>query len=168
METFSDQLAKTVQEIILHSITEQLYSFAKNVVELPELKGVTVEEIIECWNSNSDFKVETFPSNDEVVAETPSRKPRAQTDKSRKCQVPKQRGDNKGEPCSKNCVTGTEFCPEHLKKNQPSSASSVMSRGSEENGGECSHLLQNGPNKGNPCGKKITSGSWCTVHAKKH
>lgn len=186
MDTLFNQIAKTVEKIVLDSLTEQLNYFAQNVVELPEMKemNVTVDQVLECWNSNSDFKVEVLssPVNNASTSttvsrsksfsngETPSRKPRAQTDKSRKCQVPKQRGDNKGEPCDKNCVVGTEFCPEHLKKNQPASASSRASSSHDESGTAevCSHVLQNGPNKGNPCGKKITSGSWCTVHAKKH
>lgn len=191
MDAFLEQLARNVEQNILASLAVQLQAFAKNVVELPEMteKGVTAQQVIDCWNSVSDFKVglRAVTTCSDATAtttapgdQTPSRKPRAQTDKNHKCQVPKQRGDNKGEPCGKNCVVGTDFCPEHLKKNQKSpstpSQPATDADGSAPaptkpvpvTGSTCEHVLQTGANKGQPCGKKVTSGTWCTTHAKKH
>ena len=189
MDAFLEQLAKTVEQNILAALSGQLNAFAKNVVELPEMKekGVTAEQVMDCWNSVSDFKVVlgAVPAAAPAAAggdSTPSRKPRAQTDKNHKCQVPKQRGESKGEPCGKNCVVGTDYCPEHLKKNQKSpgpapdaapaatttTAAPAPAKPAPVAGATCEHILQTGANKGQACGKKATSGTWCTVHAKKH
>jgi cell division protein FtsN len=200
MDAFLEQLAKTVEQNILAALAGQLNAFAKNVVELPEMKekGVTAEQVLDCWNSVSEFKVVlgAAPASSAPAAaaaasgaETPSRKPRAQTDKNHKCQVPKQRGDHKGEPCGKNCVVGTDYCPEHLKKNQPSGSTAAPATPATAEstpapaaaapapaapkpaavaGATCEHVLQTGANKGQACGKKATSGTWCTTHAKKH
>jgi hypothetical protein len=184
MDSFLDQLTKTVEQSILSTLSSKLNEFAAHVADLPEMKeqAVTKEQILECWNSVSDFKVPVSASRVATISDSPaSKKPRAQTDKLRKCQVPKMRGDSKGEPCGKNCVLDCDFCPEHLKKNQKSpdanspaadvsSKSTVQAVKSEAPaaGAMCEHLLQTGANKGNPCGKKVSSGSWCSVHAKKH
>lgn len=116
MEAFLSNLAKELEQHALTLVTRKLSEFADCVITLPELKGVTKAQVLECWNSVSDVKI-----NPEAPTPTPvagsaspkSTKPRAQTDKTRKCQVPKQRGANAGEPCGKNCEVGSDFCPAH-------------------------------------------------------
>jgi hypothetical protein len=190
MDAFLEQLAKNVEQTILSALSSKLKEFAAHVVELPEMKekNVTKEQILETWNSVSEFKISTSVATVvETGSNTPAdKKSRAKTDKNKKCQVTKTRGDSKGDPCGKNCVVDTDFCPEHLKKNQKS-PSNVAKESSEEsapapseplaatdsvasaNGGTCAHILETGKNKGNVCGKKATKdGKWCTVHGKKH
>lgn len=190
MDDFLSQLSSSVEQKILYELGAQLRSFAAHVVELPEMKekNITVEQVLECWNSVSDFKisstaaVSSVPPTSSAGSATP--RTRSTTDSSRKCCFKLQRGDRKDQECGRNCVVETDYCSEHLKKQQkksspssPSSpASSVNSPVSQSataapvplTAGGCQHALESGVNKGNLCGKKVTTGSWCTVHAKKH
>ena len=199
MEQFLTNLSKTVETSILSALTGKLNEFASYVVDLPEIKekGVTKEQVIECWNSVSDLKIN--PSNMAVsgVVSTGPAKPRTKTDKNRKCQVPKQRGDNVGQPCGRNCAVGEDVCPTHLSKgsksngptaaiinpNVPSNVPSVEEKkvvvpppapvasvpGTEAT---CQHVMLGGKRPGQPCGVKATKttaeGHWCTTHGKKH
>lgn len=209
MDSFLEQLSKSVEQTILSALSAKLKDFAAHVVELPEMKekNVTKEQILEAWNSVSEFKVVTSAQNaasaqsaasaqkavengSEVVDENSEgdsdKKLRSKTDKNKKCQVPKTRGDKKGEPCGKNCVVDTNFCPEHLKKNYKSPSKEVKTSENVDSEADeskevskevsadkvsdvCPHILESGKNKGSVCGKKTTKdGKWCTVHAKKH
>jgi hypothetical protein len=197
METFLNQIVAKVNNVVLSSIHEKLNEFANLVAELPEMKekGVTAARVIEMWNSTSDFKV---THSVQSVASTAvggtsgvsgggseEKKARVKTDKNKKCQVPKTRGDNAGQPCGKNCVIDTDYCSEHLKKYNKTSDNSVgtaVANGvsaqvpqSVPNGvtmlptatgatalpvpagstAVCQHILVSGANKGNPCGKKV-------------
>lgn len=189
MDDFLSQLSSSVEQKILYELGAQLRSFAAHVVELPEMKekNITVEQVLECWNSVSDFKissttaVSSAPLASAAGSATPTPRTRSATDSSRKCCFKLQRGDRKDQDCGRNCVVETDYCSEHLKKQQkkssPSSpASSTNSPVSQRataapvplTAGGCQHALESGVNKGNLCGKKVTTGSWCTVHAKKH
>ena len=181
MEGFLDNLSKSVEASILTSLTGKLNEFATLLIELPEMKakGVTKEQVLDCWNSVSEFKVAAGDMVSVGPVSSGDKKPRAKTDRDHKCGVLKTRGDNAGQPCGKNCVVDTDFCPEHLKKNQKvddskgstiptmttSAAPSVSAAAST---GTCQHVLQTGKNKGNACTAKAKEGKWCTTHAKKH
>jgi len=193
MDAFLANLSKTVESSILAALSGKLNEFATHVVELPEMKekGITREQVLECWNSVSDLKINPAAPLAAVGGggATPSAaKPRAKTDKNKKCPVPKQRGDNAGQPCGRNCVVGEDFCPTHLTKNTKSATPVTGTAPAEEKkeaapltvapppassaAGGCQHIMQGGKRPGAPCGAKVTKttadGSWCTTHGKKH
>jgi hypothetical protein len=174
-DKFLADLANTVDNEILRALTAKLNSFSLLVCEMPEMKekAVTPVQIIDLWNQNSTYKIKAGVTVEPAPAASAKPKAaRAKTDKDRKCQVPKTKGESAGQPCGHNCVVDQEYCPEHLKKMQKTSsvketAETASSDGSEEKSG-CQHELVNGPRKGMTCGKPVKDRQYCKVHGEKH
>ncbi len=180
-DKYLTELAASVDNEILRSLTAKLNSFSMLICEMPEMKekAVTPIQIIELWNQNSTYKVKAGVTEIPASSVSTSAKPktaRAKTDRDRKCQVPKMKGESAGQPCGHNCVVDQEYCPEHLKKLQKTESTTektteksetASSDGTEEKSG-CQHELVNGPRKGMTCGKPVKDRQYCKVHGEKH
>lgn len=184
-QSVEQKVKETVTQNVLQSLALKLSEFAKLVTELPEMKekGVTADQVLECWNSVSDFKVTSavtsaVPTGEGAGTPGTEKKTRAKTDKNVTCKVPKTRGEHAGEPCGKNCVVGTQFCSSHLKTGKPtpkqegevkSEAVPQAAPASSDPSGGCKHILQNGVRKDKECGKKCSAGNnYCTNHKAKY
>lgn len=120
MESFLNSLTQSLQDSVVASIRAKLESFADAVVSATEGK-VSKEQVLECWNK-------LHPDVPAAASVSPtSSKPRAQTDKERKCPVIKKSGKFAGEPCGKNCLVGKDCCSAHDPEKKTASSVAASS-----------------------------------------
>jgi hypothetical protein len=133
MNTFLNELTAAIQATVVKSLTEKISQFANAVSKASDGK-LTPEQVMKVWNElypevkAVDATVATVATDQKK--DTPSQ--RTKTDKSRKCQVIKQSGKNKGEICGKNCVLEKDTCTSHTPSG-PKEPSKNKPSGSDDN-----------------------------------
>lgn len=170
MSTFEKDTVEAANVAVSKAVLGKINSFYSSLQEIPEIKekNISKERLVDIWNASSPIKISaSLVTNDKTSEE---KKERVRTNKNQKCQVPKTRGDNVGQPCGKNCVIGSDYCTTHAKKFEGGNGVSTSENESVVSSvGTCQHVLISGVNAGKLCSKKATKDSkWCTAHAKKH
>lgn len=122
MDNFLSQLTLTIQETVMKALSAKIQSFALALSTASDGK-FTVEEVMQVWNTMHPEAPVSLGSAVAPVAKSPTQ--RTKTDKTRKCEVKKTAGSDKGNACGKNCVEGKDTCVAHSPKSStPSSAPS--------------------------------------------
>ncbi len=176
MEALATKLSDSATTAIKQAVAQKISHLAQIISETKEAqaKGLTKKQILDDWNALTEvFKV---PDDMATITTVAPKAPRAQTDKSRRCTVPKVRGANAGQPCGSFCLIGSNYCSTHAKNfpetlptpEIPNGPPSVTASVTPSAGG-CQHTLLTGSRKGSPCGSKVKANSnYCSTHFSKH
>lgn len=128
MDNFLSQLTLTIQETVMKALSAKIQSFALALSTASDGK-FTVEEVMQVWNTMHPEAPVSLGSAVAPVAKSPTQ--RTKTDKTRKCEVKKTAGADKGNACGKNCVEGKDTCVAHSPKSSTSSSTPSSPASSE-------------------------------------